>query len=68
MLRGRHRGLPVALDRAVLLPHEFKKVTSSAGLGEDDGDRVAEGTDRDAIAESNGLVHTNKGDEKKDGP
>ncbi|EMD39626.1 hypothetical protein CERSUDRAFT_111935 [Gelatoporia subvermispora B] len=23
MLRGRHRGLPVALDRAVLLPHEF---------------------------------------------
>ena len=25
MIRGRHRGLPVALDRAVLLPHEFKK-------------------------------------------
>ena len=23
MLRGRHRGLPVALDRAVLLPSEF---------------------------------------------
>lgn len=24
MLRGRHRGLPVALDRAVMLPHEFR--------------------------------------------
>ncbi|OJT12976.1 hypothetical protein TRAPUB_10453 [Trametes pubescens] len=23
MLRGRHRGLPVALDRAVLMPREF---------------------------------------------
>lgn len=25
MLRGRHRGLPVAIDRAVLLPNEFGK-------------------------------------------
>lgn len=25
MLRGRHRGLPVAIDRAVLLPSEYKK-------------------------------------------
>lgn len=25
MLRGRHRGLPVALDRAVMLPHEFRQ-------------------------------------------
>lgn len=25
MIRGRHRGLPVALDRAVLLPHEFER-------------------------------------------
>ncbi|THH06536.1 hypothetical protein EW145_g4017 [Phellinidium pouzarii] len=25
MLRGRHRGLPVAIDRAVMLPNEFKK-------------------------------------------
>lgn len=25
MLRGRHRGLPVAIDRAVMLPFEFKK-------------------------------------------
>lgn len=25
MLRGRHRGLPVAIDRAVMLPFEFRK-------------------------------------------
>jgi hypothetical protein len=25
MLRGRHRGLPVAIDRAVVLPFEFKR-------------------------------------------
>ncbi|KAG1737871.1 cation transport protein-domain-containing protein [Suillus paluster] len=25
MLRGRHRGLPVAIDRAILLPSEFEK-------------------------------------------
>ncbi|KAI0794323.1 TrkH-domain-containing protein [Fomes fomentarius] len=30
MLRGRHRGLPVALDRAVLMPREFLS-TSSPG-------------------------------------
>ena len=24
MLRGRHRGLPVAIDRAVILPFEFR--------------------------------------------
>lgn len=24
MIRGRHRGLPVAIDRAVLLPEEFR--------------------------------------------
>jgi hypothetical protein len=26
MLRGRHRGLPVAIDRAIMLPHEFEKL------------------------------------------
>lgn len=25
MLRGRHRGLPVAIDRAVMFPTEFKR-------------------------------------------
>jgi hypothetical protein len=42
MLRGRHRGLPVALDRAVMLPHEFRKpdeVTEQVHMG---SARVAE--------------------------
>ncbi|KIM26890.1 hypothetical protein M408DRAFT_330271 [Serendipita vermifera MAFF 305830] len=25
MIRGRHRGLPVAIDRAIVLPHEYNK-------------------------------------------
>lgn len=25
MIRGRHRGLPVAIDRAIVLPYEFEK-------------------------------------------
>ncbi|TFK56779.1 TrkH-domain-containing protein [Heliocybe sulcata] len=29
MLRGRHRDLPVAVDRAILLPHEFSKVEAA---------------------------------------
>ncbi|KAL5504732.1 hypothetical protein ACEPAH_7395 [Sanghuangporus vaninii] len=36
MLRGRHRGLPVAIDRAVMLPFEFKKAQAgAAGQGQD---------------------------------
>ncbi|KAI5982488.1 TrkH-domain-containing protein [Pisolithus albus] len=31
MLRGRHRGLPVAIDRAVVLPSEFKNVEENSG-------------------------------------
>ena len=29
MLRGRHRGLPVAIDRAVMLPFEFREESDS---------------------------------------
>ncbi|PIL35135.1 transporter [Ganoderma sinense ZZ0214-1] len=35
MLRGRHRGLPVALDRAVLMPSEFLTTRSTAPPPED---------------------------------
>lgn len=28
MIRGRHRGLPVAIDRAIMLPSEFEKANS----------------------------------------
>ena len=30
MIRGRHRGLPVAIDRAVILPSEFEKIQDAA--------------------------------------
>ncbi|ODO07626.1 potassium ion transporter [Cryptococcus wingfieldii CBS 7118] len=30
MLRGRHRGLPVAIDRAILLPKEYSRITAPA--------------------------------------
>ncbi|KZV69989.1 hypothetical protein PENSPDRAFT_651888 [Peniophora sp. CONT] len=33
MIRGRHRGLPVAIDRAVVLPFEFRKAVEDSGLG-----------------------------------
>ena len=29
MLRGRHRGLPSAIDRAIILPFEFKEAEPS---------------------------------------
>jgi hypothetical protein len=29
MIRGRHRGLPVAIDRAIVLPNEFSKKTDN---------------------------------------
>jgi hypothetical protein len=34
MLRGRHRGLPVAIDRAVMLPAEFKTEKHEPPLNE----------------------------------
>ncbi|OSD00246.1 TrkH-domain-containing protein [Trametes coccinea BRFM310] len=42
MLRGRHRGLPVAIDRAVMLPYEFKEGLQD-GYGEENyGDYAME--------------------------
>ncbi|ETW82205.1 potassium transporter [Heterobasidion irregulare TC 32-1] len=32
MIRGRHRGLPVALDRAIMLPKEFLELASEKAL------------------------------------
>ena len=34
MLRGRHRGLPVAIDRAVVMPFEFRNDSTNSMLGE----------------------------------
>lgn len=30
MIRGRHRSLPMSLDRAIMLPHEFDKKEEDA--------------------------------------
>jgi len=43
MLRGRHRGLPVAIDRSIVLPYEFRKkkddgVAVPAGEAHKDGE------------------------------
>jgi len=29
MVRGRHRELPMAIDRAIMLPHEFSKLENA---------------------------------------
>lgn len=36
MLRGRHRGLPVAIDRAVILPFEFRGAQDESFRNDDD--------------------------------
>jgi hypothetical protein len=40
MLRGRHRGLPVAIDRAVMLPFEFASSRRGTDSDEDNGNNV----------------------------
>ena len=61
MLRGRHRGLPVAIDRAVILPFEFRGVAEDVHDNDDDepvdldrrsshGSTFANGTYADAAA------------------
>ncbi|EJD07960.1 uncharacterized protein FOMMEDRAFT_164765 [Fomitiporia mediterranea MF3/22] len=57
MIRGRHRGLPNAIDRAVMLPFEFKKAT---GLTEDDED--------DDGMETNGTAIENEYDKEANRP
>lgn len=55
MLRGRHRGLPVAIDRAIMLPVEFN---DSNGESTPEGDHNSP-TDVDAssTAYTSGLRH-----------
>jgi len=38
MLRGRHRGLPVAIDRAVMLPFEFDSAFEKGSFDQDETD------------------------------
>ncbi len=57
MIRGRHRGLPVAIDRAVMFPNEY----SYGDGGEDDGEDhnsasgAAIGENGSAIAEEKSI-------------
>jgi hypothetical protein len=55
MIRGRHRGLPVAIDRAVMLPAEFQKPKEErADLGPrtaSNGDALNEKVRRDDSSE-----------------
>lgn len=48
MIRGRHRGLPVAIDRAVMFPMEF----ASGDGGEDDDEEI----DDAAVGQNNGAI------------
>lgn len=41
MLRGRHRSLPVAIDRAILLPSEFEKTNDEPHVSATHDDRCA---------------------------
>ena len=55
MIRGRHRGLPVAIDRAIMLPREFQRELSKE-LKEfemtDSGQKI---TTLDAIPEGHAM-------------
>lgn len=56
MIRGRHRGLPVAIDRAVLLPGEH------LGSVEEEDHEIRKGLSRDGPKEaSGGLIGTGTG-------
>ena len=57
MLRGRHRGLPVAIDRAVMLPVEFRDDDDGPNLDTDD-EETAHPTQENGIA--TGELHTEK--------
>ncbi|EIW80365.1 TrkH-domain-containing protein [Coniophora puteana RWD-64-598 SS2] len=54
MLRGRHRGLPVAIDRAVMLPSEFKRVDAEVAQAEDDDAAAASLRERALDIDLNG--------------
>ncbi|WWC88191.1 uncharacterized protein L201_003096 [Kwoniella dendrophila CBS 6074] len=43
MLRGRHRGLPVAIDRAILLPKEYSRIGKSLEGNENDNQHTDDG-------------------------
>ncbi|KAK0226367.1 cation transport protein-domain-containing protein [Armillaria fumosa] len=53
MIRGRHRGLPVAIDRAVMFPMEF--ASGEGGEDDEEVDDAAVDENDDAIAEEKSV-------------
>ncbi|KAG2132282.1 cation transport protein-domain-containing protein [Suillus bovinus] len=65
MLRGRHRGLPEAIDRAIMLPSEFEKTNDEppVPVTHDDRQSSAHGGSlhtRDAPSKEDGLTSSNE--------
>jgi len=57
MLRGRHRGLPVAIDRAILLPHAYARFDRRATQEPEDFDT----TNLGPTAEPKLVVESDRG-------
>jgi hypothetical protein len=64
MLRGRHRGLPLAIDRSILLPgedlmHEMDKHYNDPGFDTRDYEKEVRGeeTERADVPEFNGILN-----------
>lgn len=67
MLRGRHRGLPVAIDRAVMLPYEYKHDPQDGYGEENEGEYAMEDHDT-AYPEREWVWHDPQGPEGDGSP
>ncbi|KAG1861717.1 cation transport protein-domain-containing protein [Suillus subalutaceus] len=66
MLRGRHRGLPVAIDRAIMFPSEFEKTNDEPPVPVTHDDRQSSPHSeflhtRDPLPKEGGLASSNEG-------
>ncbi|KAG2038690.1 cation transport protein-domain-containing protein [Suillus americanus] len=66
MLRGRHRGLPVAIDRAIMFPSEFKNTNDEPPVPVTHDDRQSSPHSeflhtRDPLPKEDGLAFSNEG-------
>jgi hypothetical protein len=73
MLRGRHRGLPVAIDRAIMLPSEFEKTNVEPPARPITHDVLQSSPlseslhSRDPLSKEDGLASSNEGPENFEG-
>ncbi|KAG1782036.1 cation transport protein-domain-containing protein [Suillus placidus] len=65
MLRGRHRGLPVAIDRAIMLPSEFEKTNDEPPVPVTHDDRQSSPHEslhaREPLPKEDGHTSSNEG-------